>query len=69
MASKLRIALLHNCSEMFHLLEIALPLKKIFAIVAAYQPYTQSAKSVLSILMTFALVWLQLSDTNMKIKA
>ena len=31
-------------------------------LLASYKPYTQSAESIISILVTLGLLWLQLSD-------
>ena len=36
------------------------------ALLGAYKPYTQFSENILSILVTFWLLWLQLSDTYTK---
>ena len=40
--------------------------RKSIALLAAFKPYTHFSENILSILVTFGLLWLQLSDTYRK---
>ena len=70
MAPKWRIVFLHVniAQETLHLAKTAQTLEISIALMAAYKPYTQSPEHSFSVLVTFGLLWLQLSDTYRKVK-
>ena len=70
MAPKWRIAFLHVnvAPKTLHFVELAYMLAKRYCFIGIYKPYTQSAESIISILVLFGLLWLQLSDTFRKFK-
>ena len=67
--SNFRIVFLHvsSAQKALNLLEIAQPLERKYCF-SLYHPYRRSAENILSILVTFWLLWLRLSDTNGKMK-
>ena len=68
MTPKFRIAFIYVSSarKTLNLLEIAQQLEISIVLVATYHLHRQSAENILSMLVTFWLLWLQISDTYRK---
>ena len=69
-APKWHIVFLHVTSTIaqktLNLVETAYAFENRYCFISTYIPYTQFPKNILSILVTFGLIWLQLIDTYRK---